>query len=398
MISLIYCKLGNLLCPHPNRVREDILMNEVGTLPFPMVNSPFYKTLLGDKKLSPKELAYVEHYRKYGYVIIEDCIADDTTANRIHLDCESIKKGYGDNRVQDGWKNSAAIKSVATNEVAHSIIKLLYGREPIPVQTLNFLRGTQQRTHSDVIHFSSLPAGFMCGLWTALEDITINQGPLHYYPGSHQLPEFDYYDLGMSEECVYPNNPHEGEQSWDNPRTREKYTLYEDVVERLMQEHGFERQVLTLKRGQALIWSSNLFHGGNPILDENTTRKSQVTHFQFEGTIPWTPMYSNAFIGDYYLQGLYNIRTGEPVERTYNFMPVNLIPMSKPSRYKIGLKTVDASNDVQGFLPQSYLQDLEFARKENAELRQMIEDITQTQLWKTMQPIREMAKLVKGKR
>ncbi|MFX6869154.1 phytanoyl-CoA dioxygenase family protein, partial [Acinetobacter baumannii] len=70
------------------------------------------------------------------------------------------------------------------------------------------------------MHFSSLPTGFMCGLWVALEDITINQGPLHYYPGSHLLPEFDYYEFGISEESVYPENPHQGEQTWDNPRTR----------------------------------------------------------------------------------------------------------------------------------------------------------------------------------
>jgi hypothetical protein len=373
------------------------MISTIEKLPFPLVNSPFYKTLIDNTQLSPKEQAYVEHYRKYGYVIIEDCVADELTARRIHTDCEAIKAGYGDNRIQDAWSKSDAVKSVATNELVLSIIRTLYGREPIPVQTLNFLKGTQQRTHSDVIHFSSLPSGFMCGVWTALEDITLTQGPLHFYPESQNLPEFDYYDLGISEECVYPDDPHAGDQTWDNPRTREKYTLYEDVVERLMNEHGFERKHLTLKRGQSLIWSSNLFHGGSPITDPTSTRKSQVTHIHFDGTIPWTPMYSNALIGDYYMQGISDIRTGKPFDRTYNFMPVNMIPMSKPSRYKIGLKTNSDTRDMQLFMPQEYTLELEYARKENAELRKTLEEITQTQLWKTMQPIRKLAHRMRSK-
>ena len=33
----------------------------------------------------------------------------------------------------------------------------------------------------------------MCGVWVALEDITEDNGPLHYYPGSHRLPDYDAF-------------------------------------------------------------------------------------------------------------------------------------------------------------------------------------------------------------
>ena len=33
-----------------------------------------------------------------------------------------------------------------------------------------------------------MPEGFMCGVWVALEDMDMDNGPLVYYPGSHQLP------------------------------------------------------------------------------------------------------------------------------------------------------------------------------------------------------------------
>ena len=69
---------------------------------------------------------------------------------------------------------------------------MLYDREVVPFQTLNFLRGTQQMAHSDTIHFSSLPAKFMAGVWIALEDVTHENGPLFYYPGSHKMPEYNF--------------------------------------------------------------------------------------------------------------------------------------------------------------------------------------------------------------
>jgi hypothetical protein len=372
------------------------------TLPFPLVNSPFFHTLLKERQFSAREREYLEYYRKYGYVIIEESIVDESLSGRIAQDV-SAQLPSGENRLQDGWLKSPAIKSVATNPVVLSLLRLLYGREPIPFQTLNFLRGSEQRTHSDVIHFSSLPTGFMCGVWTALEDITINQGPLHYYPGSQDLPELDYYDLGISEEHVYPENPHEGEPSWDNPRTLAKYKLYEDCVERLMAEHGFKREALTLKRGQSLVWSSNLFHGGNKILDPASTRRSQVTHFQFEGTIPWTPMFSNARMGDYHLPELRNLCTGQAVERTFNYLPVDLVPMAKVSRYKIRLKSGNFAADARTFLTKEYHEEmtnlsdqLEFYRRENEQLRQTLNAIQQTRLWKVMEPLRALSGKLRG--
>ncbi len=42
-----------------------------------------------------------------------------------------------------------------------------------------------------MVHFNSIPQRFMCGVWVAMEDIAPDNGPLHYYPGSHKLPFYD---------------------------------------------------------------------------------------------------------------------------------------------------------------------------------------------------------------
>ena len=47
----------------------------------------------------------------------------------------------------------------------------------------------------------------------------------------------------------------------------------------------------TIRKGEALIWASNLLHGGMPHVDKDRTRHSEVTHYLFEGSTAYrTPM------------------------------------------------------------------------------------------------------------
>ena len=96
----------------------------------------------------------------------------------------------------EAWTVSQPIRRLACHPKVLELLRFLHRREPIPFQTLNFLVGTEQSAHSDAFHFSSLPAGFMCGVWIALEDVTEDNGPLVYYPGSHHLPELRVDQLG----------------------------------------------------------------------------------------------------------------------------------------------------------------------------------------------------------
>src|SRR5262249_24824204 len=102
-------------------------------------------------------------------------------------------------------------------------------------------------------HFYSVPAGFMCGVWIALEDVDEGNGALEYYPGSHRLPFLDYVALGIraSEQKAY-----------------EHYGAYEQLVQTTIAELSLERRVLRLRKGQALVWAANLLHGGSPIQDK----------------------------------------------------------------------------------------------------------------------------------
>ena len=104
------------------------------------------------------------------------------------------------------------------------MLEELYGREPLPFQTLNFKLGTQQAAHSDALHFNSMPAGFMCGVWVALEDIDMDNGPLVYYPGSHKLPELTMQDIGAE-------------------AREDEYPKYEQYIRRVIEREGLEARL-----------------------------------------------------------------------------------------------------------------------------------------------------------
>ena len=111
----------------------------------------------------------------------------------------------------------------------------------------------------------------MCGVWVALEDIDLDNGALVYYPGSHKLPVVTMEDVAPG-----PGPEH--------------YPLYEAHIEAIVRERKLEPAYAVLKKGQALLWASNLLHGGSSHRDKTRTRHSQVTHYFFEGCRYYTPL------------------------------------------------------------------------------------------------------------
>ena len=116
----------------------------------------------------------------------------------------------------------------------------------------------------------------------SLEDIDGHNGPLVYYPGSQKLPEITFKDIGVRP-C------------------QSNYAKYEEFMEHLVGnktgktpgEPELPPKLGLIRKGQALIWSANLIHGGAPQKDKTRTRHSLVTHFTFEGCSYFSPMHGN---------------------------------------------------------------------------------------------------------
>jgi ectoine hydroxylase-related dioxygenase (phytanoyl-CoA dioxygenase family) len=101
----------------------------------------------------------------------------------------------------------------------------------------------------------------------------MNNGARVYYPGSHRLPVVTMEDVAPG-----PGPEH--------------YALYEKYVENLVKQKNLKPAHAVLKKGQALIWASNLLHGGSAHIDKSRTRHSQVTHYFFEGCQYYHPLVS----------------------------------------------------------------------------------------------------------
>jgi len=270
---------------------------------------------------SAQQRAMVRRFAQDGFLDLDLHLSQEFTDDLIREVQPYYLSRYATDpgRVLNGPTKAA--KSLAANEQVISTLWLLYGREPFPFQTLNFSVGTQQRTHADTIHFDSFPQGYMAGVWVALEDVDPDNGPLHYFPGSHKLPHLTLADFGLI-----------GSQSRKRGLTRDYVEVYEPGIAELVKAHGFEKHEALIKRGHAFIWAANLLHGGSPIRQPGRSRHSQVTHYFFHDCAYVTPMFSDPVLGKFSMHTRRDIRTGQKVPSIYNGKRVANIRRSILSR------------------------------------------------------------------
>jgi ectoine hydroxylase len=187
------------------------------------------------------------------------------------LSDKSVDFNYTGRKIMQAHERSAKARSFFRNERLLNLLSFLMGRKAIPFQTINFLEGSRQRAHADVMHMSTYPKGFLIAGWLALEDIGEESGPLFFYPGSHRWPYIGNGDIGLSKEAllIEPN----------------VNASYEAVVAGQIKQHSAEPRLFLAQKGDLLIWHANLLHGGMPVKKPGSTRKSMVAHYFAEGVI-----------------------------------------------------------------------------------------------------------------
>jgi hypothetical protein len=294
-------------------------------------NKPFYET-------APVGFDHdVDRFSEDGFLSPDFRISEDTVSQVVE---DLTPHWYGEgsvlasNRTHDAWSFSPAVKQIAADPRILDLLEKLYGRKPIPFQTLNFAVGSEQKAHSDAIHFNTLPTGFVCGVWVALEDVDESSGPLHYYRGSHTHSEYALLDaLGKDPLAPFP-------------AMRDYHDHYEGFLDTVIARRGFEQQLLLAQQGQIFIWSAGLLHGGAPIKDTSRTRFSQVTHYFFDDCLYFTPRLSHPHLGNYWLRHVQNIGTGENIPHVLNGHPFEV---HRPGRYRFDAKSHPIDLDKPGF-------------------------------------------------
>jgi len=295
----------------------------------PHIDSPFFQNLF-PPGTDPELLRIATDLRDHGFAVLDFPDPDfSALAARIP---QALHDQYDwpywrtapktfNARIQDAWQSNPDVKRLATNPHIIALLTALYGRPAFPFQTLNFCVGSQQKPHSDSVHFSAFPAHFMCGVWVALEDVDDSNGPLLYYPGSHQWP-------------IYTNE-HIGLNATTTPAA-ETYAAYERMWQNLAAAKNAPAARFHAKKGQAIIWSANLLHGGDDHHDPNRTRWSQVTHYYFEGCAYHTPLLSAPYSGSIFFREPINIATGRPVANEVSGVPTpkNFVRLTVPPAFR----------------------------------------------------------------
>ena len=161
-------------------------------------------------------------------------------------------------------KQVPEIKALQCHEKILNITDKLLGRKTLPFQTIMGHKGSNQAAHSDAIHMTTYPLGYLIAAWIAMEDIHPDSGPLEFYPGSHRrLPYLLSNEAGIKL-LGFKSNYHK---------------LYEPMIRKQIKEKNLHSKTFVAKKGDVLFWHSNLLHGGKQRSDLSKSRKALVCHY-----------------------------------------------------------------------------------------------------------------------
>jgi ectoine hydroxylase-related dioxygenase (phytanoyl-CoA dioxygenase family) len=184
-------------------------------------------------------------------------------------------------RIIDFHVNSRYAGKAIFCDAISEVLNAIFHSPANAFQCLTFNYGSQQSLHQDGAYVVvSEPLQFLAS-WIALEDVVEGSGELVYYPGSHRLDDFLFGENGSKawEPGFHGNQIHRA--------------FLDSLVER-SEAAGLTRQAFLPRKGDALIWASDLVHGGAKI-SQDRTRKSVVTHYCPIGVRPKFSTFTDFF-------------------------------------------------------------------------------------------------------
>ena len=175
-------------------------------------------------------------------------------------------------KINDLYLESAELRSVFLSPHLASVLSHLLAGSPMIINSLNFTQGSGQRAHFDTWYMPPPVEDGMVVVAVALEDYSATNGPLFYYPRSHLIPKYKF------------SSGHIRAIEAEMPRCDEY--LFGEIASRKIQ-----KQTFFAKAGDMFIWHSQLLHGGEPIVDPGSTRRSIVVHYWRHGDLELTEEY-----------------------------------------------------------------------------------------------------------
>jgi len=216
------------------------------------------------------------HLSRWGFTLLHESLPRELIESFNRETDESIAQGTLSYRIgsSDRILNAHHLPSgrkIWLYPPVLSFLKDWFRDDPCACQTLLYINGSEQNPHQDTIHLTPYPAGYMCGVWCALEDVKKDSGELVVYPGSHRAPRLYARELGLDKVSDDYSS----------------YVKFDTEIRRNIEQAGFERRTYMPMAGQILVWHENLIHGGSQRANPNLTRRSIVSHYFAKGGIAY---------------------------------------------------------------------------------------------------------------
>jgi hypothetical protein len=245
-------------------------------------------------QLTDRDLALLSRWLHDGYVILEGAVPIEV--------CEAVKADlreafdHGDPRlhvlapgdhfgrpleprtdmhsmrVNDIYVHYESGRRALFAEPVLHFLRLIFDASPLLLQSLSFESGSGQGYHRDTAYVVVDPPLALAASWLALEDVQPGSGELTYYEGSHRVEGLLFDD---EYKCWNPGR--------DGAEAHDRFMA--ELVSR-SEAAGMPRRTLLAREGDVLIWSADLAHGGAPVEDPSSTRRSLVGHWCPDWAVP----------------------------------------------------------------------------------------------------------------
>lgn len=255
--------------------------------PAPWLDRPNARELIDARllagELTEQEADWCRKWESDGYLIVERFFSDEQLDTAWAAYEAAIAAGTlqppvdpffdGDTlpgRTLNPHFDVEKIRQMLFDERMSRIVSVLLGAKAAPFQTILGHKSSEQLQHSDSIHMSTYPNGYLVANWIAFEDIHPDSGPLVFHPRSHKLPYLMSAELGMPFGCGYSAY----------------HDIYEPAIQKQLAANDLEAHYFLPKKGDVLLWHANLLHGGSKMNSpEHVSRKALVCHFFAEGCL-----------------------------------------------------------------------------------------------------------------
>ncbi|HKB88893.1 MAG TPA: phytanoyl-CoA dioxygenase family protein [Opitutaceae bacterium] len=189
-----------------------------------------------------------------------DVVVDNVTTGKRTFWAHAADRETGFFKFNDLYLLNDELREIALEPVLSSFMGELLGQPVVLSNSLNCFKSSMQPKHLDSLYMTPASPGALIAMWVALEDVHRDAGPLTYYPHSHKIPLFRFKD-----------GTHHANAT--------EMTIWNAYIEDEVRSRKLSEHTLIAKKGDVMIWHSDLLHTGGWVKNRILTRKSFACHY-----------------------------------------------------------------------------------------------------------------------